>query len=91
MAQKTVVLTKPVMDAKGAPVKELIVPDPEDITLGQLGILDEAKGDYSRLIYMISAICNLPVSSVRQICFKDLEKINEGFSDFIGENQKGSK
>ena len=82
--KRTVTLGHPVMGPKGELVSELTFPEPENVTLGQLGILDEAEGDMSRTAYLVHVLANIPLSSAKDIRWPDLKKINEVMADFLG-------
>jgi len=80
---KTVELCKPIMDHAGNMLTTLVFPSSEDVTIGEMGVLDEAEGAYSQLPYQIHALCKIPLSSAKAICLKDAKKIGEIMKDFF--------
>ena len=76
-------LKRAILDGEGKTVTELRFPDPEEATIGQLGVMDEADGDISKTIHAIAGLTGIPVGSAKKISLKDMKAINLVLADFI--------
>lgn len=68
------------IQAHGAEVQELSFREP---TVAHLRVLDESKGKIDQTIRLISALADIPISSVEQMAAPDFDKCDKAIEGFF--------
>lgn len=73
------------IDVFGDPVEVLTIKD--KVQVKHLKAMDEAKGDIGKLAALISALADIPSSSVDQLSAEDFTVISEAMAGFLPQSR----
>jgi len=76
----TIVKLSKAIQAHGEELQELSFKEP---TVAHLRVLDESKGKIDQTIRLISALADIPISSVEQMAAADFEKCDKAIEGFF--------